>query len=107
MVEYSNLRSYNQNSTEPTPIFVQKLVDCCHVLLPGTTKPTSAICYDGQFYTYVKIFPTVEVARQKAELMTKRGNTVILTRVPKGLVLWVLEPEAKPVPKFLTKGMRS
>lgn len=102
MVKSSSWQAYTQNPPEPTPIFVQKLVDCCHVLLPGTEKPTSAISYEGQFYTYVKFFPSVEAARQKAELLTRRGNAVILTRVPKGLVLWVLEPDARPVPKFLS-----
>lgn len=84
---------------EPTPIFSQKLVDRCHVILPDTPKPTSAIYYDGQYYAYVKCFPTVEIARRKAELMTQRGNTVLLTRIPKGLVLWVLELDAQPIGK--------
>jgi hypothetical protein len=84
---------------EPTPIFSQKLVDCCHVILPDLPKPIGAIYYDGQYYAYVKCFPTVEIARRKAELMTQRGNTVLLTRTPKGLVLWALEPDAQPVLK--------
>ncbi|WP_416670392.1 hypothetical protein [Egbenema bharatensis] len=101
MSNSSGWQAYTRSLPEPTPIFVQKLVDCCHVTLPGTEKPTSAIHYEGQFYTYVKFFPSLEAARQKAELMTHRGNTVILTRVTKGLVLWVLEPDARPVPKVL------
>ncbi|WP_143467612.1 hypothetical protein [Leptolyngbya ohadii] len=84
---------------EPTPIFSQKLVDRCHVILPDTPKPTSAIYYDGQYYAYVKCYPTLEAARRKAEMMSQRGNTVLLTRVPRGLVLWVLERDAKPVSK--------
>jgi hypothetical protein len=85
---------------EPTPIFSQKLVDRCHILLPDTSKPTSAIYYEGQYYAYVKFFPTVEIARQKAALLAQRGNLVLLTRVPKGLVLWVHEPEAQPIAKL-------
>ncbi|MFM7424211.1 MAG: hypothetical protein ACKO7W_04320 [Elainella sp.] len=81
---------------EPTPIFSQKLVDRCHILLPDTPRPTSAIFYEGRYYSYVKYFSTVETARQKAEMMTRRGNQVLLTRVPKGLVLWVYEPDALP-----------
>lgn len=91
--------SPSNSPLEPTPIFSQKLVDRCHVLLPGTLKPTSAIYYEGNYYAYVKFFPTVEVARQKAALMTQRGNQVLLTRVPKGLVLWVYEPDAQPATK--------
>lgn len=98
MFNYSfNYSSLNRNTTESAPIFAQKLVDRCHVFLPDESKPTSAIHYDGQFYVYVKFFLTMESARQKAELMIARGNAVILTRVPKGLVLWVLEPDAKPI----------
>jgi hypothetical protein len=82
---------------EPTPIFSQKLVDRCHVLLPDTPRATSAIYYEGRYYAYVKFFSTVETARQKAEMIAQRGNQVLLTRVPKGLVLWVHEPDALPV----------
>lgn len=85
---------------EPTPIFSQKLVDRCHVLLPDMPKPIGAIAYQEQYYIYVRCFPTVEIARRKAEMMTQRGNTVLLTRTPKGLVLWVLEPDAKPIRKM-------
>jgi hypothetical protein len=99
MLSSSGLPRSSQHSTnrpiEPTPIFSQKLVDRCHILLPDTPKPTSAIHYEGQYYAYVKFFPTVEIARQKADLMAQRGNTVLLTRVPKGLVLWVHEPDAR------------
>ncbi len=84
---------------EPTPIFSQKLVDRCHILLPDTPTPTSAIHYEGRYYAYVKFFPTVEIARQKADLIAQRGNLVLLTRIPKGLVLWVHEPDARPASK--------
>lgn len=84
---------------EPTPIFSQKLVDRCHVILPDTPKPIGAIAYEGQYYVYVRCFPTVEIARRKAEMMSQRGNTVLLTRTPKGLVLWVLELDARPIGK--------
>jgi hypothetical protein len=80
---------------ELTPIFSQKLVDRCHITLPDTPEPTSAIYYEGKYYAYVKFFPTVEIARQKAALLAQRGNQVLLTRIPKGLVLWVHEADAQ------------
>ncbi len=82
---------------EPTPIFSQKLVDCCHIRLPDTARPTSAIYYEGQYYAFVKFFPSVETARQKAAMMAQRGNQVLLTRIPKGIVLWVREADAQPL----------
>lgn len=92
-----NYSGSNWSTAASAPVFAQKLVDRCHILLPDDSKPTSAICYEGQFYAYVKFFPTLEAARQKAELVIRRGNSAILTRVPKGLVLWVLELEARPI----------
>jgi hypothetical protein len=84
---------------EPTPIFSQKAVERCHVVLPTVPEPVSAICYEGEYYVYVKFFPTAEIAQQKAGLMKQRGNSVLLTRIPKGLVLWVLESDAKLIQK--------
>jgi hypothetical protein len=79
------------------PIVMQKVTDRCHVILPGTTKPTSAISFDDNFYIFVKFFPSDAIARQKAELMVSRGNQVVLTRIPKGLVLWTMEADAQLV----------
>jgi hypothetical protein len=79
------------------PIVMQKVADRCHVLLPGTQKPMSAISFDDNFYIFVKFFPSDAIARQKAELMVSRGNQVVLTRVPKGLVLWAMEADAELV----------
>jgi hypothetical protein len=79
------------------PIVMQKVTDRCHVVLPETNKPTSAIILDDKFYIFVKFFPSDAIARQKAELMVSRGNQVVLTRVPKGLVLWAMEADAQLV----------
>ncbi|MBD2462643.1 hypothetical protein H6G89_16505 [Oscillatoria sp. FACHB-1407] len=59
------------------------------------SHPVGAIAYEGQYYAYVKFFPTVEAAQRGADRLIEKGNAVILTRIPKGLVLWVHEPEAK------------
>ncbi len=79
---------------EPTPIFVQKLVERCHVVLPGVSSPVSAIAYENTYYAFVKFFKTVDAAQRGATRLRQKGNKVLLTRVPKGLVLWVFEPDA-------------
>ena len=84
---------------DSTPIFSQKAVELCHVALPNTPEPVSAIYYEGKYFIYVKVFPTVDIAQHKANLMKQRGNSVLLTRIPKGLVLWVLESDAKRMQK--------
>ena len=83
------------NPLEPTPIFSQKAVERCHVLLPNMPTPLGAIHYEGEYYIFVRVFLTVEIAQHKADLMRQRGNSVLLTRIPRGLVLWVLEPDAE------------
>lgn len=81
----------------PPLVLAQQSVRRCHVHLPGMPKPTSAIAYNGQYYAYVRFFPTLEGAKRPLERLQARGNAVILTKVPKGFVLWVWEPDAQPV----------
>ncbi|WP_421656809.1 hypothetical protein [Leptothermofonsia sp. ETS-13] len=78
-------------------ILDRKLVKTCHITLPDTPKPVGAIAYNDKLFSYVKFYPTLEAAQRASERMIKHGNMVVLTRVPKGLVLWVLEPDAQPV----------
>lgn len=77
------------------PIIDQKLVINCHIFLPDTPKAVSAICYNGDYYSYVRLYPDAEAAQRGVERMLSLGNNVILTQVRKGLVLWVLEPDAR------------
>ncbi len=77
------------------PIIDQKLVINCHIYLPDTPKAVSAICYNGDYYSYVRLYPNVEAAQRGVDRMLSLGNTVVLTQVRKGLVLWVLEPDAR------------
>jgi ATP-dependent exoDNAse (exonuclease V) alpha subunit len=95
--------SFNSSASEggvPVPLFLDpKSAKKCHVYLPGNPEPTSAIIYNNRFYGYVKFFPDLEAARRATERLQARGNEVVLTRVAKGVVLWVLEPEARLVLK--------
>lgn len=78
------------------PLFLDpKAVKKCHIYLPGVPEPMGAIIYSNQYYGYVKFFPNLESAQRATERLQAKGNSVILTRVAKGLVLWVLEPEAR------------
>lgn len=79
----------------PCPIIDQRLVINCHIRLPDTPKAVSAVCYNGDYYSYVRLYPTVEAAKRGVDRSMTLGNTVILTQVRKGFVLWVLEPDAR------------
>ena len=101
------LDSLNSDLFEPRfspqnlPIFAQKALDRCHVLLPDSTHPVGAIIYENRYYAYVKFFQDEEAAKRGGMRLVQKGNEVILTRVRKGLVLWVLEPDAHRVGKIL------
>jgi hypothetical protein len=83
---------------KPMPPFLlldRKEVRTCHVLLPDDPKPVSAIQYHNRFYSYLKFYPTVEPAQRAAKRLIGKGEAVILTPIPKGLILWVFEPDAQ------------
>jgi hypothetical protein len=70
-------------------------VRTCHIILPEDPKPISAIRYQNRFYSYLKFFPRTEPAQQAARRLIIKGERVILTQIPKGLILWVFEPDAQ------------
>ncbi|MEB3356104.1 MAG: hypothetical protein VKK04_05210 [Synechococcales bacterium] len=98
---YTNSSATAQSPEELTPIFAQKALDRCHVIIPDMPKPISAVVYEGQFYSYVKLFKDLESAQRGAKRLTEKGNKVILTRVRKGLVLWILELDARQTERAL------
>ncbi|MBL1179351.1 hypothetical protein, partial [Pantanalinema sp. GBBB05] len=82
--------------TAATPLIVdRKAVSSCHIYLPDVPKPVGAIAYQGKLYSYVRVYSTLEPAQRAALRLLQRGNQVILTQVPKGLILWVLELDAR------------
>lgn len=103
MPDSTEAQLQSQFPPEPIPIFAQKLVQKCHVVLPDSPKPISAIYYEGLFYAFVRFYSAQDAAKRGAVRLTERGNKVLLTRVPKGLVLWVHEPDAKLARKPLVR----
>jgi hypothetical protein len=83
------------NSSANVPPIVDRLaIRTCHIHLPNEPKPIGAIAYNGKLYSYVRFYPTLEAAHRASARLSERGNSVVLTKVPKGLVLWVLEQDA-------------
>lgn len=83
------------SSTNSVPLLSGKSVKNCHIVLPDLAKPTSAILYGGNLYSYVRFYAEVDAAQRAAARLIIRGNAVVLTQVRKGLILWVLEPDAQ------------
>lgn len=72
-----------------------KDVSTCHIVLPDDPQPISAIRYHSRFYSYLKFYPAIEPAQRAAKRLMVKGEAVILTQIPKGLILWVFEPDAQ------------
>ncbi len=85
-----------------TPVLERSSFRGCHIRLPDTPKPLSAIIYKGNYYSYVRCFPDLDSAQRGAGRMIERGNIVVLTQTGKGLVLWVFEADAQLAVKPLT-----
>lgn len=86
-----------QQPAKEIPVFAQKALDRCHIVFPDCSHPTSAICFENRYYAFLKFFPDQEKAKQVAHRLVEKGNQVILTRVRKGLVLWIFEPDAQQI----------
>jgi hypothetical protein len=71
----------------------------CHATLPDVSKPVGAVLFQSRIYTYAKFFLVRAAAVRGANRMLHKGNTVVLTEVPEGLVLWIYKPEAQQANK--------
>jgi hypothetical protein len=81
---------------KPTSIIVdRRSVKTCHIYLPNEPKPISAIAYNGHLYGYVRFYADLDAAQRAADRLVQRGNAAVLTKTVKGLVLWVIEPDAR------------
>ncbi len=95
--------SSSANASVTAPILEKAAIKSCHICLPDTPHPISAIVYKEQFYSYVKVFRDLEAAHRAATRLMAKGNSVVWTSTPKGLILWVLETDAYLASKPLTK----
>lgn len=94
MLEFSDFAARFQTAPVAVPILPQKQLKRCHISFFDHPEPIGAVEYQGGLYAYVKFFPDEASAHRAVERMLEKGNQVILTEVPKGLVLWVYEPDA-------------
>lgn len=85
------------------PVLSSQSLRKCHVLLPGELKASSALIYANQYYIYVRSFSDLAAAQRGADRLQEKGNKVVLTETPRGLVLWVLEPEARPTVRSMLR----
>ncbi len=83
-----------------TPLVLDvKAVKRCHAQVPDLDRPVPAIAYHKMFYSFVKSFPTMAAAERVAQRLIASGDSIILTPVANGVVLWAWEPDASQVQK--------
>jgi hypothetical protein len=94
VLEFSDYISHLETAIASVPVLPQKQLKRCHISFVDHPEPIGAVEYQGGYFAYVKFFADENSARRAVDRMLEKGNQVILTRAPKGLVLWVYEPDA-------------
>ncbi len=54
----------------------------------------AGVCFQEDYYSFFKVVPTLDRAKQLADRLSERENRSIITTTPKGYVLWVYEAKA-------------
>ncbi|NET09547.1 MAG: hypothetical protein F6K09_19905 [Merismopedia sp. SIO2A8] len=85
------------SEVETIPVLEMRDVKRCHILVPDVAKPIGAVFHHNRYYSYVMAYADESAAHRGAQRLMKKGNQVLLTKAPRRLVLWVLEPDAKRV----------
>jgi hypothetical protein len=67
----------------------------CFIELPGEEKPVAAIEVIGKYYSYARFSPTEDKAFETTLRLLDKNRLSMITKIPKGYVVWMLEPEAK------------
>jgi hypothetical protein len=69
----------------------------CHLQLPDLDERLPGISVGHSLYSFLKSEQNQSRALEKAENLSRKGDHPILTKTPKGYVIWVLEPDAQPL----------
>lgn len=71
----------------------------CHIVLPDSNERTAAIAFAGEYYSFFRVEKSEARAQSICAKLIQRGHRPVITRVPKGFVVWTLEPNAQIAPK--------
>ncbi|WOB42698.1 hypothetical protein HNI00_05680 [Thermoleptolyngbya oregonensis NK1-22] len=67
----------------------------CHIVLPDSNERTAAIALAGEYYSFFRVEKSEARAQSICAKLMQRGHRPVITRVPKGFVVWTLEPNAQ------------
>jgi hypothetical protein len=85
------------SSTLPTVEILELRTDyrSCHIVLPDSNERTAAIALAGEYYSFFRVEKSEARAQSICAKLMQRGHRPVITRVPKGFVVWTLEPNAQ------------
>lgn len=87
-----------QNSKNPYRILTsRRQYTMVKAYIGGIDRPVSVVSFQGQFYS---LFKTVRDIKQTAQIVKKisdRGSRTLVTRMPQGYGVWILEKTARPI----------
>ncbi|MBE9102410.1 hypothetical protein IQ267_23500 [filamentous cyanobacterium LEGE 07170] len=66
----------------------------CHVVLSDTGERMPAIQFDGNYYSFFRSVAEKQRALELGYKLQSRGHSAVVTKTPKGFVVWVFEATA-------------
>lgn len=69
----------------------------CYVTLADEAKPIAAIEYQDAYFSFFKTVADRSRAEQLAAKLLNKGNSLVMVEIPRGVSLWIHEPDAQPV----------
>lgn len=76
----------------------EQAFQACQIKVPDLDKPLTGVTYKQRFYSLLRIVREETQATELAQRLVLKGNDVLITRSAYGRSVWVLEPEAIPLP---------
>ncbi len=66
----------------------------CHIRIPGEERRWAAIVVDGQYYSILRVVKDEASLTKICSRLDTQSRDYWVTPIPKGFVIWVLEPNA-------------
>lgn len=82
---------------QPELIALTQDYSTCRIWVQHLHRRLFAIQIEGQFYSFFRLLPTQESARQTALQLSETLNRIIITPVEQDYAVWVWQPEAVEV----------
>jgi hypothetical protein len=65
----------------------------CHIRVPDDTQRLAAVLVGTKYYSFFRLIKEHQKTLQVAARLVYRGGEVVITKVAKGEVIWVYEPD--------------